>query len=102
VPRLSLDPSQMATDLVIAANFVEVFLAKEGHDGQVGVNYLEKIQMATPAAAYGAMLAEVDYVLVGAGIPAELPGCSTRWRGGSPEKSPLTSTTRVVLASASR
>ena len=30
--------------------------------------------MATPAAAYGAMLAGVDYVLVGAGIPAELPG----------------------------
>jgi len=31
-----------------------------GHDGLVGVNYLEKIQMATPAAAYGAMLAGVD------------------------------------------
>ena len=55
-------------------SFVEIFLAKEGHNGLVGVNYLEKIQMATPAAAYGAMLAGVDYVLVGAGIPAELPG----------------------------
>ena len=74
VPRLSLDPSREAVDLIIAANFVEIFLAKEGHDGLVGVNYLEKIQMATPAAAYGAMLAGVDYVLVGAGIPAELPG----------------------------
>ena len=29
--------------------------------------------MATPAATYGAMLAGVDYVLVGAGIPAEFP-----------------------------
>ena len=73
-PRLSLHPSRRATDLVIAANFVEVFLAKEGHDGLVGVNYLEKLQMSTPAATYGAMLAGVDYVLVGAGIPAELPG----------------------------
>ena len=73
VPRLSLNPSRLATDLVVTANFVEVFLAKEGHSGLVGVNYLEKIQMATPAAAYGAMLAGVDYVLVGAGIPAELP-----------------------------
>ena len=74
VPRLSLHPSRRATDLVIAANFVEVFLAKEGHDGLVGVNYLEKLQMATPAATYGAMLAGVDVVLVGAGIPDELPG----------------------------
>jgi NAD(P)H-dependent flavin oxidoreductase YrpB (nitropropane dioxygenase family) len=38
------------------------------------VNFLEKVQMATPAAAYGAMLAGVDVVLVGAGIPRELPG----------------------------
>ena len=74
VPRLSLEPSPLATNIVVVANFVEVFLAKEGHDGLVGVNYLEKIQMATPAAAYGAMLAGVDFVLVGAGIPAELPG----------------------------
>jgi len=73
VPRLSLNPSRLATDLVVTANFVEIFLAKEDHDGLVGINYLEKIQMATPAAAYGAMLAGVDYVLVGAGIPAELP-----------------------------
>jgi NAD(P)H-dependent flavin oxidoreductase YrpB (nitropropane dioxygenase family) len=73
VPRLSLDPSRLATDLVVTANFVEVFLSKEGHDGLVGVNYLEKIQMATPAAAYGAMLAGADFVIVGAGIPAQLP-----------------------------
>ena len=73
VPRLSLSPSQLATDLVVTANFVEVFLAKEAHEGLVGINFLEKIQMATPAAAYGAMLAGVDYVLVGAGIPAGLP-----------------------------
>jgi hypothetical protein len=30
--------------------------------------------MATPAAACGAMLAAVDVVLVGVGIPRELPG----------------------------
>ena len=73
-PRLSLRPSRRATELLTAANFVEVFLAKEGHDGLVGVNYLEKLQLATPAAIYGAMLAGVDFVLAGAGIPAEFPG----------------------------
>ena len=73
VPRLALRQSARGQELAVLGNFVEVWLAKEGHDGLVGVNYLEKVQMATPAAAYGAMLAGVDYVLVGAGIPRELP-----------------------------
>ena len=68
-----MHPSSRSTDLIVAANFVEVFLAKEGHSGVVGVNYMEKLQMSTPAATYGAMLAGADYVLVGAGIPAQLP-----------------------------
>lgn len=73
VPRLSLRPTADALELWVVANFVEVWLAKEGHDGLIGINFLEKIQMATPSAAYGAMLAGVDYVLMGAGIPSELP-----------------------------
>ncbi len=73
VPRLALKQGAAAQELAVVGNFVEVWLAKEGHDGLVGVNYLEKTQMATPAAAYGAMLAGVDYVLVGAGIPRDLP-----------------------------
>lgn len=84
VPRLSLNPSQRGTELAVVANFVEVFLAKEGHEGLVGVNYLEKIQMATPAATYGAMLAGADYVLVGAGIPAEIPALLDSLAAGGP------------------
>ena len=49
------------------ANFCEVFLAKEGHDGLVGINFLRKIELPIPFACLGAMLAGVDYVLVGAG-----------------------------------
>ena len=73
VPRLALRQRRTAQELAVLGNFVEVWLAKEGHDGPVGVNYLEKVQMATPAAVYGAMLAGVDYVLMGAGIPREIP-----------------------------
>lgn len=73
VPRLGLRPSRARDELTVVANFAEVLLAKQGHAGPVGVNYLEKIQMATPAAVYGALLAGVDYVLMGAGIPAEIP-----------------------------
>ncbi len=74
VPRLSLRPRPQAVELTVAANFAEVFLAKEGHGGVVGINYLEKIQLATPSSLYGAMLAGVDYVLMGAGLPTEIPG----------------------------
>ncbi|MBB2914485.1 NAD(P)H-dependent flavin oxidoreductase YrpB (nitropropane dioxygenase family) [Streptosporangium becharense] len=73
VPRLGLRPHRARDELTVVANFAEVFLAKEGHDGPIGINYLEKIQLATPASVYGAMLAGVDYVLMGAGIPSEIP-----------------------------
>ena len=70
----TMNPSKSLLELTVVANFCEVFLAKEGHDGVVGVNYLEKIQMPNLASIYGAMLAGVDYVLMGAGIPREIPG----------------------------
>ncbi|WP_240322567.1 nitronate monooxygenase [Austwickia chelonae] len=72
-PRLTASPGQDALDLAITGNFVEVWLAKEGHQGLVGINLLEKIQMGTPAALLGALLAGVDAVLMGAGIPREIP-----------------------------
>ncbi|WP_319643829.1 nitronate monooxygenase [Gephyromycinifex aptenodytis] len=72
-PTLTVSPTQAALELSVLSNFVEVWLAKEGHDGLIGINFLEKIQMATPSAALGAMLGGVDYVLMGAGIPREIP-----------------------------
>lgn len=69
--RQRMDP---ARDLItVLANFVEVFLAKEGHRGVVGINLLTKVQMPTLPSLYGAMLAGVDYVIMGAGIPREIP-----------------------------
>ena len=75
---------QDVDDLTVAANFIEIFLAKEGHDGLVGINFLEKVQLPNPAAIYGAMLAGVDYVLMGAGIPLEIPGLLDRYASGEP------------------
>ncbi len=83
-PRPTLHPNERATNLAVAASFVEVFLAKEGHQGLVGINLMEKLQMSTPAAAYGALLAGVDYVLVGAGIPAEFPALLDALAAGRP------------------
>jgi NAD(P)H-dependent flavin oxidoreductase YrpB (nitropropane dioxygenase family) len=70
----TLRPRPALVELTVLANFVEVFLAKEGHDGPVGINYLEKIQLPTLPSIFGAMLANVDYVLMGAGIPRAIPG----------------------------
>lgn len=81
-PMLRIDPSRKSLDLLVAANFVEVWLAKEGHQGPVGINYLEKIQSPHLASMYGAMLAEVDYVLMGAGIPMAVPGVLDRLSEG--------------------
>lgn len=83
-PTLTITPSRPAVELALAGNFVEVWLAKEGHDGVVGINFLEKIQIATLSAALGAMLAGVDYVLMGAGIPKEIPRALTDFAAGSP------------------
>src|SRR5665647_494532 len=60
--------------ITVIANFVEVWLAKEGHHGVVGMNLLTKVQTPNLASLYGVMPAGVDYVLMGAGIPREIPG----------------------------
>jgi NAD(P)H-dependent flavin oxidoreductase YrpB (nitropropane dioxygenase family) len=73
-PMYTLNADPELDALTVASNFVEVHLAKEGHDGVVGVNFLEKIQMPHLASLYGVMLAGVDYVLMGAGIPRDIPG----------------------------
>src|SRR5690606_33213594 len=79
-------PGRKAVELDVAASFVEVFLAKEGHDGFVGINLLEKSQFTTLPALYGAMLAGVDYVLMGAGIPRAIPGALDELSAGQPSR----------------
>ncbi|MBX3384132.1 MAG: nitronate monooxygenase [Phycisphaeraceae bacterium] len=83
-PMPSEAPSRAALELLVASNFVEVFLAREGHDGPVGINYLEKLQPPTLPSIYGAMLAGVSVVLMGAGIPHAIPGILDRFSQGLP------------------
>lgn len=60
--------------VTVAAAFVETWLAREGHDQAVGLNLLTKVQMPNLPTLYGAMLAGVATVIMGAGIPREIPG----------------------------
>ena len=87
---LPVEPTQQQLELVVVGNFVEVYLAKEGHDGLVGINYLEKIQVPTLPSLFGAILAGVDYVLMGAGIPRSIPGAMDRLSNGEAAELSLT------------
>ncbi len=74
VPMFTAKDNPELNELCVAANFAEAYLAKEGHKGPVGVNYLAKVQLPTLSSIYGALLAGIDYVIVGAGIPLDIPG----------------------------
>jgi len=84
VRTFTVEPDEALVELTVAANFVEVFLAKEGHDGPVGINFLRKIELPIPCSLYGAMLAGVDYVIVGAGNPKDLPPMITKLARNEP------------------
>lgn len=64
-------PTVLSQRILSAATFSEVVLAKEGHDGYVGINLLCELKRYTLPCLYGAMLARVDAVMMGAGIPLE-------------------------------
>ena len=72
-PLPSAQLSGAGFELTLVAAFVEVWLAKQEHNNPVGINLLEKIQLPTLPTLYGAMLAGVDVVLMGAGIPRAIP-----------------------------
>jgi nitronate monooxygenase len=88
-PLFTLPLQRELVELTAVAAFTEVFLAKEGHQGPVGINLLEKIQLPTLPTLFGAMLAGVDYVLMGAGIPRAIPGALDRLAAGERAELPV-------------
>lgn len=77
VPMWSLTPRPDLIELAVVASFCFVWLAREGHNKSVSINWLEKLQWH-PYHFYGAMLAGSDkgdkyYFTLGAGIPDHVP-----------------------------
>jgi NAD(P)H-dependent flavin oxidoreductase YrpB (nitropropane dioxygenase family) len=68
-------------ELLIATGFAEVWLAKQGHTGLIFINFLHKIELPLIYTLYGAMLAGVDGIVVGAGNPAGLPTLCSQLAG---------------------
>lgn len=91
-PVPNMNPGRALVELTVVANFVEVWLAKRGHIGPIGLNLLEKIQIPTLPSLYGAMLAKVDTILMGAGIPRAIPGVLEKLARGERAELPIACT----------
>ena len=52
VPMFRIGANRFRDAFTVLANYVEVYLAREGHDGPVGINYLTKIQLPTLPSLY--------------------------------------------------
>ncbi|MHB1628670.1 MAG: nitronate monooxygenase [Bacilli bacterium] len=84
LPLWTLDSNRWQETLAMLGGFVEVWLAKSSHAGRVGINLLTKVALPNLAVLYGAMQANVDVVLMGAGIPREIPGALDRLAAHEP------------------
>jgi len=73
VEMFSMNPSSFLIALTVCGNYSLVWLAKEGHDNPISINWLEKVQLPHIYSLVGAMLAGVDCVTVGAGFPYQFP-----------------------------
>ena len=67
VTELTLDDEVI--EILIATGFAETWLAKQGHTGSIFMNFLYKVELPLIYTLYGAMLAGIDGVIVGAGNP---------------------------------
>lgn len=71
LPIHRFKPTPRSQRILSAATYSEVVLAREGHEGMVGINLMAKLKRHSLACMYGAMLAGVAAILIGAGIPIE-------------------------------
>ena len=71
LPIHQFTPQVRSQRILAAATYTEVLMAKDEHDGLVGMNLLAKLKRYSLPCIYGALLAGVDAVFVGAGIPME-------------------------------
>jgi nitronate monooxygenase len=88
VQFLTLEPDVI--ELLIATGYAEVWLARQGQStpqgqgilqgntGRIFINFLHKIELPLVYGMYGAMLAGVDGIIVGAGNPDGLPAVCSR------------------------
>lgn len=92
------DVGKLAARLTVISTFIEVSLAKKGHHGKIGINVMWKLSTSVLPTILGALLAGVDALICGAGVPMELEEIVDSIRAGKTELSfdPLYGTTTPV------
>ncbi len=81
IPTFDLKPSKFLIELNVCANYAFVMLAQE-NGVDVSINYLEKIATPHLSSIYGAMLAGIKYITMGAGIPDQIPAVINAYLNG--------------------
>ena len=82
VDNPNVDVGDLPRRLSTISSYIEVRRAQSGHRGKVGINVMWKAALTALPTIYGAMLAGVDVLLCGAGVPMELPDIVRRLRDG--------------------
>jgi nitronate monooxygenase len=80
----TLDQGPALVELMLLANFTEVFLAKEAHPGAVGLHLHDEVRIPLLPSLYGAVLAGVDWVLIEGRHADALPAALDRLLLGQP------------------
>jgi NAD(P)H-dependent flavin oxidoreductase YrpB (nitropropane dioxygenase family) len=96
LPIHRFDPTTRSQRILSLAAFSEVQMARYGHGGIVGINLMTKLKRYTPATLYGAMLAGVSIVFMGAGIPMKEARILPRLAAGDAVKLPLDVDTSMI------
>lgn len=86
VPIHKFRPKLKSQRILAAAAYSEIVLAKSGHEGIAGINLMAKLKRYSLPCLYGAMLAGVDAVFIGAGIPMEEAKQIPRLAAGEPAR----------------
>lgn len=88
----------LAQRLSTIAAFIEVSLAKKGHSGKIGINVMWKLSMTVLPVIYGSMLAGVDAIVCGAGVPMDVPGIMNNLHTGENIDSPALYGTKTPVS----
>lgn len=83
------DQPALCQELDVISTFCGIWLSRNvgyGRKMPVGLNLLEKAQVSIPSQIFGAILAGVDFIVMGAGNPSQMPELITRLSSWQPVK----------------